>query len=287
VRGFLVERREGARISRLRIVMAAGLFTASSVIVAVEGFGGSAIDTSALAPPPGTYTPPAVAAQRAKLAQILQQIAQLEQQKQALEQDMTKAGAAPPPLQSGQGTPVVAIFLMTVLLLLLGALLLIGGQVHTLLPDFLRSGQGDPKERAELQLALQRMQSALWEKRYTDALDIGEGIPEKKLGPFYRLDLLYFRAYCIIQLYTGDVSEEVKHRREGMIAQAIADLQEVADEAPNRAEVTYALAVAHGIAGNYGEALELFDRVEPRCATTGCCLRLIRAFVCCGSPRSR
>src|SRR5207247_2307287 len=73
-------------------------------------------------------------------------------------------------------------------------------------------------------------------------------------------DWAFLKSYCSVQLVaTGKVEDP---ERRGLLETAVRDLVTLREQAPNRGEAVYLLAIAHGLIGDEQEALEAFEQAK-------------------------
>ncbi|HXU32558.1 MAG TPA: hypothetical protein VN851_18480 [Thermoanaerobaculia bacterium] len=272
VNGWRVERREGLRISRLRLGAAIVIFLTATVLAVPLAFFSS---PPSLQPPQTEPSPrstriapqPNEAALRQRLDQNRRKLEQIERVRQHLIAESTdlqkrlggESEKPEPRVPASRQTPIGRTAATMMLLLLIGSILLtVGGPVQTLFPT-----RGRREDKALLDRDLIRLTTAVWQKYYKNGLEIAEEIPEQKLTPFDRLDFLFLRAYCRVQIFASSSKENVAGHLRSLVDGAIRDLEAVVDEAPRRGEAVYLLALAQGYAGKAAESLQLFERAAP------------------------
>jgi tetratricopeptide (TPR) repeat protein len=289
VHGWLVERREGMRFSRFRLFTISGLFAAATALALTTLFihepkplTQNPANISQPSPPPNetqTSDNPQVKKIRQQIVEIEGEISKLDEQRKAAAQKMKElqsqlpqppaavAGTSPTPVEIKPPPPIsrqaliLGAIAITALLLLIGfVVLLAGGQIQTLLPEGWLRSRRQSENRDDMQRELEHLTSAVWRKDYTDGLAIAERIQEKRLEHFDRLDYLFLRAYCLIQLLGGENAEESAEKRRSLSEEAIKDLESVVEETPRRGEAVYLLGLAYGMADRNAEALKMFEQ---------------------------
>jgi tetratricopeptide (TPR) repeat protein len=285
--GWLVERREGLKLSWFRLSAALVLFGATTALSLVttllpEAEQQQPAPASAPAQPAATPTDdPEVRAINLEIEAALKEIAKIDEQKKPFEQkiaDLRRRLPQPPPPASSPTPPpaekgwlssiprqklILAAIAITALLLLAGfAVLLMGGEIRTLFPEGWSLSRRRAGDGADLKKELDRLTSVVWQKDYERGLAIAQRMPEKRLAHFDRLDYLFLRAYCAVHLMSGEEAEGGGEERSRLREAAIKDLESVVEEAPKRGEALYLLGLAYGLAGRNAEALAMFDQSQ-------------------------
>ena len=274
INGWIVEQREGTRISLLRVLVAIAIFLVSTVLTVFPTFLSESQPgkTTPLAPPAATGTQ--VDTTRHELDQIQQKLASLDSERHTL---LEKISQLQQTLRDQEGirfrvnleqiprqTLILgAAGIVTILLLIGFVVLAAGGQMQTLFPEGWLFAGGRSEDRATLKRDMMRLTTAVWQNDYKGALQIAERIPEKKLEHFDRLDFFFLRAYCGVQILVEPSPGDTVERRQSVIDGAIRDLEVVVESAPKRSEAVYLLALAYGIAEKNAESLNLFERAQP------------------------
>jgi tetratricopeptide (TPR) repeat protein len=135
-----------------------------------------------------------------------------------------------------------------------------GGEIQTLFPANWSIMQGKSKNENDPKRDLFLLTKAVWQKNYKGGLKIARQIREKQLNHLDRLDYLFLRAYCTLTLSSDEDEQASTEERREMREQAIADLENVIEDAPKRGEALYLLGLAYGISNKNAEALEMFER---------------------------
>jgi tetratricopeptide (TPR) repeat protein len=288
LRGWLVERREGMRISRFRMLAVAGVFVASTALAAASTLRSAEPPPAPPAPSaPATPAPtqaqrppdtPQMTAIRQQLEAVNAEIADLNTKKLAAEKKATELRKQlppdPAPTPAAQPTtPTTTTTAVTRSWLLLGAVvaiallmifgfvaLMLGGQLQPLFPEGWSPKRGPAAEREGSLAELERLTSAVWHKEYARGMEVAGRIQPKRLDHFARLDYHFLRAYCAVQLLADTTQVPETQRRRELNEGAVTDLETVVEETPNRGEAVYLLGVAYGLAGEYGKALPMFQR---------------------------
>jgi hypothetical protein len=175
-----------------------------------------------------------------------------------------------PPPRVDRAPPSWVVFAVGCLVLLGAVLLLLLGDRDTIwLPVWLRrmgrseKGADDP---GALAASLEKVAAEAAAERYEEGLRCAGEISEAQLEKLDRLDLLYLRALCAVQIAaSGKEKDPIEEKRRGeLLREAERDLARLLDEAPQMAEAIYLLAIARGIEGKYQESLEGLRLVEER-----------------------
>jgi hypothetical protein len=287
VHGYLVERREGMRISRLRLSLLVSVFGAASavtlfliliprqhpLVVATQQERAQSAnpELEGLEKQDGDI--------RAELAQIQSEQGNLDERRRTLVLRQHQVDPRIEALRGVKASPVhnvvvkieevdwrtraVLAVAALVALLLIGFLVLaLGGQIQTLFPDGWSLFSGRTEEQEALQRDLDALASLVWSEKYCEALEKAESIPDKKLRSFDQLDYLFLRAYSAVQLFATTNPANTEEQRRNWIDTAVRDLEVVTFQAPQRAEAVYTLAVAHGLTQKYAEGLQGFEQSQ-------------------------
>jgi tetratricopeptide (TPR) repeat protein len=297
VRGWLIERREGMRVSRLRLLIMALIFAVTTAQTLTATLLPSRLRSSAAAAtaaPAARPSPPAAAPADPRTQEIKRQLDALDGEIAALDKKrqevVAKAEELRRQLTPAQGavgdtataTPTPESPLITEQSLVLGSLiagavlmlfgfvaLMATGQFQSLFPGGLSPSRGAAVEREDSKAELERLTSAVWAKDYARGMALAGRIQPKRLEHFDRLDYLFLRAYCAVQLLTGDDTPADSAERREQIGRAVEDLESVVEETPNRGEAVYLLGLACAMAGEYEKALPMFQRARELLARSG------------------
>lgn len=296
VRGWLVERREGMRISRLRLLTLGFNFAITTALTlsatllpsrlhSPTAVGPDAPASARLSPAAATDDPQTKEI-RHQLEVVNGEIAALNKQKQeaeakaqALNKQLSGAGAptAADPTQATSAQPFItgqSLILWflggAALLMMFGFVaLMVTGQMQSLFPRGWSPLSGVPVEHEDSKAELERFTSAVSRKDYARGLGIARRIQPKRLEHFDRLDYLFLRAYCTVQLLHGDNAPTDPQELREHMEHAIEDLDSVVEETPNRSEAVYLLGLVCGIAGEYEKALTMLRRSRELLARSG------------------
>ncbi len=287
VNAYLVESREGMRISSLRVGILAGTLIIASVLAISVTF------LPRQAPP--LAVSPKNAAQvnipdlersrneetriRAQLDEIQKQQRQLEEKSKPLQKQqrdleqhinlLTGAGAVRIYVHDieeidWRTRATVGLVLLACMLVAGFAVLALGGRIQTLLPESwdLLGGPGAADYESHLR-DLDALSALVWSDSYREALEKAGSIQEKKLHPFDLLDFYFLRGYSAVQVAAFPKPEDSDEQRRKWLDMAVADLEAVTEEAPKRGEAVYTLAIAYGLRYNkHAEALQTFERAR-------------------------
>jgi tetratricopeptide (TPR) repeat protein len=286
--GYLTERREGLEVSVFRFLTVGGILAVATVL---------AIVTPTL-PSQSTITPAAPLPSFGQDAEALRLLADKhEQQKkitgelEAIKSERSEAEKRRTELQKQdvdlrneidrlQGrssfltrfirsveqfdrpSQIVLSIMGLVTLAFAGfTILLLGGQLQTLLPEGWALS-GLRADRKKIRQQIDAVAAATWDEKYRDALEKADAIPDGATGRFDQLDLKFLRGYCCLQLAAFPAPEVAETQRQSLINRAISDLRTVTEQAPKRGDATYALAVAYGLADKNDDAFETFERAK-------------------------
>jgi hypothetical protein len=295
VRGYLVEVREGMRISRARVFTLAGLCLAATVLVLWTTLVPSE-PTAAIAVEQRQTVQNSVPAQnrgqvqavQSDLDRLAQQLKQNQEQERTLEATRTALLSSQQADNNklkalGVSTPLFETVVHSyekvddrsrielglaalIAMILAGVMILaVGGQIQSLFPGGLPLLGVRSEDEEALRLRLDELASLVDAAKYREALDKAASISENKLRPFDQLDLLYLRAFASVQLVASPTPDESEDQRQSLLDKAIADLEFVTQQAPKREEATYTLGFAYacGSKPTYEEALRAFELAGP------------------------
>jgi predicted DCC family thiol-disulfide oxidoreductase YuxK len=289
VRGWLVERREGMRVSRLRLLTLIIIFvintamTLTSTLLPPRLRSSAAASQAPAAPAVRPSPSPAAAPDDPRTKEIKRQLEALNGEVAALDkkrqevfskaEELRKqlpaavasadpaAAAAPtpaPPLISEQSLILGSLIVVALLVMFGFVALMTAGQLQSLFPQGWSPLRGAAAGLEDSKAELERLTSAVWAKDYARGLAVARRIQPKRLEHFDRLDYLFLRTYCAVQLLSGDDSPADPQERREYIDRAVEDLESVVEETPNRAEAVYLLGLAYGMSGDDAKALRAF-----------------------------
>ncbi len=260
--------------------------------------GRTVVSPPTVAPPTPPTTEPrsgSVAAPKAgdRAALDAQSLSRLEQQREQLRKDLKKIeeqiqtmtrdrpGAAPEPGKEREGEPertdesvgrtdgsvgrtnsgiwpsfdirYVALFLVPVLLLV-GIVLLFLLTDPSILLRYLTLQGNRSERRAKALATLNAIAAAAEQGRYRDGLDLASGLDVNLLDRFDRLDWAYLKSYCAVQVAGPN--------DRALLETAVRDLTTLLEEAPDRGEAVYLLALTQGLLGQSRPSLGGFERAQ-------------------------
>jgi hypothetical protein len=281
VRARRVEREHGLHRSNRRLTATTVVFAVVALLAGYATLGASGVgaksepakSTTTTAPTPETVapnTPPPPTAE---------ELAELEKQKKELEEKLasvrsrleaspqtasarvkegdttsTKPETAPFVIPTFVFVGVVACaFVGLLLLLFLGD------------PEVIRLLLfGKLKDEGELRLRalgnLDALTVAADTGEFREGLTKADATDDHLLDKFERMDWLFLRSYCAVQLGMSAATAEVEQKL--LIKEAIRSLTMLLEEAPNHGEAAYLLATAHGFLREPVAALERFAQAE-------------------------
>jgi hypothetical protein len=200
---------------------------------------------------------------RARRSALQAEIDKLDQQIEAL-----RPRAAPEPLPVEM--PVAwslpdfraGAWVLVPMLLVTGVILLFTtGDPAVLLRGGLFGRRPDRGERVNKAIAdLNGLAHAADNGFFREGLNRARAVEVNLLDPFDRLDFAFLRAYCAVQLTMTTKLDYAEHRE--LLESAVRDLTTLLEQAPNRGEAVYLLAVAHGWLGDEQAALDDFARAK-------------------------
>jgi tetratricopeptide (TPR) repeat protein len=161
------------------------------------------------------------------------------------------------------GVPVpTAVLVAVVVVVILGLFLLLAlGDPEVLLRTLFGDRFGDSGElRLKARANLDRLTAAADKGEYRAGITHADATDAHLLDRFDRTDWLFLRCFCALQL--GSDAQVPEAERTAHLEQAARGLTTVLEEAPNRAEAAYMLAIAQGLLGSYRAALEALDRAK-------------------------
>ena len=286
--GYLIERREGLRISLFRLLTLAAIFAVATALTIFARTLPQQTAASPAAPTPeanfDAETQRLIAGKQRQQAQIAEELEKIRLEIAAAEgrrSDLQKQDLL---LRNeidrlqGRGSiimrvirsieqfdrPFRIILVMTVLVALVFVgviILLLGGQIQTLLPEGWTLSGGRAERRA-LKQKIDEVAARVWDEKYADALDMANAIVDGPLGRFDLLDLKFLRGYCCVQLAAFPAEKDTEAQRQSLIDRAIENLRAVVQQAPKRGEAICALGLAYGLTEKNAEALEMFERAK-------------------------
>ena len=120
------------------------------------------------------------------------------------------------------------------------------------------------RDRSQLQHSaldgLNALTAAANEGRYKDGLARADAMDFNLLEPFDRMDAVFLKSYCAVQLAAGaGVPDD---QRRPLLEASARALSTLLEEAPNRGEAVYLLALAQGLIGESESAIDAFHKAK-------------------------
>ena len=130
---------------------------------------------------------------------------------------------------------------------------------------------GKLKDEGELRLRalgnLDALTVAADTGEFREGLTRADATDDHLLDKFERMDWMFLRSYCAVQLGMAATTPEVEQKL--LLREAIRSLTTLLEEAPNHGEAAYLLATAHGFLREPVPALERFAQAETHIPGTG------------------
>ncbi len=265
-RAWKLEQREGLASSTRRLV-------AVSVVCLVVVLLVLTATTSALLPPSRapvqrpSATEPTDPVETAQLEALEKRKAELYDEIGRLNVEIAKlapTAASPPgealnrPWYRFDAGPL-AHFLVPLLVMLGTVALVTLGDPTTLLR---RGWAGDRTENApdkqQAMANMDRIAQLVETGEYQEGLRAANAVEVGLLDTLDRLDWAYLKSYCAVQIAALEATEDSQKRE--LLDAALRDLDTLLEQAPNRGEAVYLLAIAHGLAGNWRNSLDAFAK---------------------------
>jgi hypothetical protein len=153
----------------------------------------------------------------------------------------------------------LAHFLVPILVMLGTVALVALGDPKTLLGPASFRGKGeDPGDQNEALEGLDRLSHLADVGQFKEGLQVAGTVDAGKLEMFDRLDYAFLKSYCAVQLVMTETSNSADHH--ALLGTAVRDLETLVEQAPNRGEAIYLLAMAHGQLGERGKSLAGFAK---------------------------
>ncbi len=295
VRAGRIEREEGLPRSKYRVLAALGTCAFVGVLVLLSTVSAfrPAPDDSTVIPkkPDSTQTadstpgtkPELDAEARKQLEKLKEAREQLQKQIRDLEKKIEKISAgsdgqkdsAAKPSSEPDGASTAsetppggsfdfrpsARFLVPVILLVGVFLLLYLGDPSVLLRlRFFGLGRNRGELRNKALSDLNALAAAAEQGRFREGVTRAEALDVNLLERFDRLDWAYLKSYCAVQL-AGEAAVADDERRR-LLETAARALTTLLEEAPNRGEAVYLLAMAHSQLGQPQQALDGFTKAQ-------------------------
>lgn len=268
IRALLIERREGMRLSLRRVGLVAATLALATVLAVAVSWHRTDQKTATKVEAPTTApvtVDPRTKELQAQIDKITTDITQLENERKAKREEMSRLQEKPKGLHVPPIPPPsvdTSIVLITLLVIAGFIVLLVAGDLQTLLPERWRASRGGAKSKAEASEKMTRFTTAVWREEYAEGLSIAAEINQKWLSDADRRDYLFLRAYCTVQRRVTPAQGTAGTEEVRPLADAIKELENLLEDAPKRGDAVYLLGLAHGMAGNYADALAAFERAE-------------------------
>jgi hypothetical protein len=265
-----LEREEGLASSQKRLVAVsligaaiAALVLGATVLPLLPRGGPS----PARRPAPAATPDPLAAAKRddlkKKKAALYEQLDRInaEMAKLVPPETTPAAAEAPSPWYAVDLAPL-AHFLVPLLVIVGTFCLVTLGDPATLLRSglFARDRDGGA-EQGRAVFALDRLSHLADSGQFREGLGAAAAVDVGALDRFDRLDWAFLKNYCAVQLAAAGETEE--RVRVELLDAAARDLDTLLEQAPNRGEAVYLLAVAHALLGERRKGFDGFERARP------------------------
>ena len=290
-----IEQREGLRSSPLRPIGLSAIFaitTAMVVWASVMYFGANfrSADVSVEDADPARMTAPVTNERQLLMTQLLtereaadaelkaaeERVRKLQiearrarERYKSINQDWRDETVPKEPKEGGEPlqTSTLALILFgatiaTIATITAVILLIYRGNLHAILPRTLTDSKDDRERYKKIREKIEHLATAAANGDYASGVDIGNEIEDRLLDGIDKLDALYLRSYCAIQLTSSEEGQSGRWRPDSLIDRAIADLEIVVDVAPRRAEAAFLLGLAYGMISRWQDAIRMFERSE-------------------------
>jgi tetratricopeptide (TPR) repeat protein len=261
------ERREGLASSHKRLIAVslvcavAALFVVSATISAVFPHrDGTPVDQ----PPDALPIDPVVAAQRRALetrkSELYEEIDRLEAEVAKLS-PVQQLPEAERPQRAWHHFDVgpLAHFVVPILVVLgTVALVTLGDPTTLFRPAWNREHSALAPDIQRGIADLDRLSHLAETGEFREGLTVAGAIDLGQLEKLDRLDFSYLKSYCAVQIAASATSDDLENR--GLLETAVRDLDTLLEQAPNRGEAVYLLAMAHSLSGARRKSLDAFLR---------------------------
>jgi tetratricopeptide (TPR) repeat protein len=196
---------------------------------------------------------------RKRKAALYEEIARIDAEIEALSPIPAAPVEALEPPRYGLDIGPLAHFLVPILLVLGAVGLVTLGDPTILLRPHRAGGQeeNDPEAQAAA-VGLDRLSQLADLGQYREGLEAASSVDVGLLDKFDRLDWAYLKSYCAVQLAAAEATED--GQKEDSLESALRDLETLLEQAPNRGDAVYLLAVANGRAGRWKSSFDGFAR---------------------------
>jgi hypothetical protein len=151
----------------------------------------------------------------------------------------------------------LAHFLVPILVMLGTVALVTLGDPTTLLRSGWAGHQDENAlEKQQALAGLDRLSHLADLGQFQEGLQAASAVEVGLLEKFDRLDWAYLKSYCAVQIAALDTTKD--RERQDLLEAAVRDLDTLLEQAPNRGEAVYLLAMAHGLAGRWRNSLDAF-----------------------------
>jgi tetratricopeptide (TPR) repeat protein len=266
-RAYKLEKQEGLESSQKRLIAvslvcaAAAIFVVSATISALFP---ARADALVEQPPAVESTDPVVAAQREALQKRKTDLyAEIDR----LEAEMIKLSPVQEPLPADESKQSWRLFdvgplahFMVPILVVLGTIALVplGDPATLFRAGWGRENSADPSDVQRAGAELDRLSQHAETGQFREGLELAAAIDAGFLEKLDRLDYSYLKSYCAVQIAATATDQDKDHR--GLLETAVRDLDTLLEQAPNRGEAVYLLAMAQGLLGAQQKSLDAFEK---------------------------
>jgi tetratricopeptide (TPR) repeat protein len=266
-RAFKLEKEEGLESSQKRLIAVSLVCAAAAVFVVSATFSTlfpARADATVEQPPAVESADPVVAARRKELQKLK---SALNEEIDRLEGEITKLSPVQEPLAAEESKPFwhtfdvgpLAHFIVPILVVLgTIALVTLGDPATLFRPGGGRENSADPSDVGQASASLDRLSQLAETGEFREGLQVADNIDAGLLEKLDRLDCAYLKSYCAVQIGASAPDENKDHR--GLLETAVRDLDTLLEQAPNRGEAVYLLAMAQGLLGARQKSLDAFEK---------------------------
>ena len=266
-RAFRLERKEGLATSQRRLIAvsmvcaAAVFFVLSATISAVFAPRDAApVDH----PTPVEPADPVIAAQQRAIekhkAELYEEIDRLNAEilKLSAVQEPTAVGESKRPWRIFDVGPLAHFFVPILVVLGTIALVTLGDPSTLLRPGWAGEKGVDASEQKQAITDLDRLSHFAEIGQFRQGLQVAGAVDIGHLEKLDRLDWAYLKSYCAVQIAASAKPEDPEQR--ALLETAVRDLDTLLEQAPNRGEAVYLVAMAHGLLGARRKSLDAFEK---------------------------
>jgi len=266
-RAFRLEREEGLASSQRRLI-------AVSIVCAAVAFFVLSATMSALFPPRVAAAPenpspmePADPLAAAQLKVLEKRKADLYEEIDRLDAEIAKLlpVAAPAAVAESKRRwqnfdigPLAHFFVPILVMLGTLALVTLGDPATLLRPGWAGEQDVDASDKKRAIVHLDRLSHLADIGQFREGLQVAAAVEVGLLDKLDRLDWAYLKSYCAVQLAGTEATPDQEQKE--ILATAVRDLDTLLDQAPNRGEAVYLVAMAHGLLGAKRKSLDAFER---------------------------